>query len=252
MKFSRQGNRKKLLYEFYHGNRKLQKRIIADNNFAYRGLISLLKPYLSKTRTILDIGSGVGTIDFYLASKGKKITGIEISENGVAIARENARRLHLNKNIEYIIAEFPNKVLKKNYDLVILSEVIEHLENDQRVLQDIWKVLKIGGILIITTPSQNAPLYKMGLLKNFDEEVGHLRRYTLDGLKKLVEENGYQVISLGKHEGILRNFLFTNHRAEKLLRFVRWKISDVVAFIDYLTVPLFGESNIHLVARKRS
>jgi SAM-dependent methyltransferase len=239
------------LYETYHGNRKLQKRIIGDNNFTYRELIKILKPHLQYRYSVLDIGSGVGTIDFYLASKGKNVTGIEISENAVNVARENAKLFNLDKIINFIVAEFPHKVPGRNYDLVIFSEIIEHLKDDNKALRDIWQVLKPGGILVITTPSKNAPLYRMGLLDGFDKSVGHLRRYTEKELIQLVEKNGYKVISSGRHEGILRNFLFTNPIAGKFLRFVRWRISDIVAFVDYLTIPLFGESNIHLVAKKQ-
>jgi SAM-dependent methyltransferase len=193
----------------------------------------------------------VGTIDFYLASKGKKITGIEISHDAVTIARKNAKLFKLDKQITFIRAEFPHKIPHSTYDLVIFSVVIEHLEDDNKALSDIWKVLKPGGLLIITTPSQNAPLYRMGLLHEFDKEVGHLRRYTKRGLESLVRKNGYEIIVSGKHEGIIRNFLFTNATAGKLIRFIRWKISNIVTFIDNLTIPLFGESDIYVVARKK-
>ena len=75
--------KKTILYETYHSNRRLQKRIISDNNFTYRELIKIMKPHLNKIQSVLDIGSGAGTIDFYLASKGKKVTGIEISKSAV-------------------------------------------------------------------------------------------------------------------------------------------------------------------------
>jgi len=243
-------NIKKKLYETFHKDIRLQKSIIKDNNFTYRELIKILKPYLNKSHFILDIGSGVGTIDFYLASKGKKVTGVEISKSAVEIAKYNAKLFNLDKKINFIIAEFPNKILRRNYDLVIFSEVIEHLEDDNKALHDIWKVLKNNGLLIITTPSKNAPLYRMGLLSNFDKSVGHLRRYTENEIRILVEKNGYKVISSGRHEGILRNFLFTNSIAGKLIRVMKWKISDIVAFIDHLTIPLFGESDIYVVAKK--
>lgn len=242
--------RKKELYEKYHEDRKLQRQIISDNNFTYREIIKILKPYLGRCKSILDVGSGVGTIDFYLASKGKKITAIEISENAVNTAKVNAKLFNLDKKIKFIIGKFPNKIPNTKYDLVILSEVIEHLDDDEGAVRNIWRVLKQDGILVITTPSKNAPLYRMGLLDKFDKSVGHLRRYTINELKSLVEKNCYELISIGKHEGILRNFLFTNRFAGKFLRFIRWGISDIVAFMDYLTIPLFGESNIYLVAKK--
>lgn len=242
--------KKKKLYETYHGSRKLQKRIISDNNFTYREIIKLFEKYSDQYTSVLDIGSGVGTIDFYLASKGKKVTGIEISQNAVEVAKANAKLFDLDKKITFIAAEFPHKVPDKNYDLVIFSEVIEHLEDDQKALQDINKILKPGGLLIITTPSIHAPLYKIGLLNGFDREVGHLRRYTKEGLAELVKKSGYKIVSVGQHEGILRNFLFTNPVAGKSLRFVRWQVSDLVSVIDSATIPLFGASNIHLVAKK--
>jgi 2-polyprenyl-3-methyl-5-hydroxy-6-metoxy-1,4-benzoquinol methylase len=239
------------LYENFHYNRKLQKRIIEDNNFTYRELIKILKPYLEDVNTVLDIGSGVGTIDFYLGSRGKEVTGIEISTSAVMLAKKNAKLFNLDKIVTFINAAFPSKITSGKYDLVIFSEVIEHLEDDTMALKDIWKILKPGGLLIITTPSKNAPLYRLGLLNKFDISVGHLRRYTLPELTMQVEKNGYKVIGSGRHEGILRNYLFTNRNAGKLLKFVKWKISNVISMIDGMTIPLFGESNIHIIAQKK-
>jgi 2-polyprenyl-3-methyl-5-hydroxy-6-metoxy-1,4-benzoquinol methylase len=243
--------KKTALYEKYHGNRKLQKRIINDTNFTYRELLKTLKPYLKNTHLILDIGCGVGTVDFYMASKGKKVTGIEISKKAVTIAKANAKLFKLDKKLEFITAKFPHKIQDKNYDLVIFSEVIEHLEDDQKVLHDIRQVLKPNGLLIITTPSLHAPLYRMGMLDEFDKEVGHLRRYTKDELISLVKNNGYKIVSVTVHEGILRNFLFTHPVAGKFLRLVRWPFSGIISGIDYLTIPLFGASSIHLIAKKK-
>jgi len=240
------------LYEAFHHDKHLQKKVINDDNFTYRELIRIMKPYLNGITTVLDIGSGVGTVDFYLASKGKQVTGIEISKNATDIAKMNAISLNLDKEITFINATFPNRIPKKKYDLVIFSEVIEHLEDDAKALRDIWKIVKPGGILIITTPSVNAPLYRLGLLHDFDKRVGHLRRYNLDNLSNLVIRSGFQILKTGSHEGILRNYLFTNNFAGVLLKFIRWKISTIISLFDFALIQLFGSSNIYLVARKVS
>lgn len=238
------------LYENYHSQSKLQKRIISDDNFTYIELIKLIKPYLNETKNILDIGSGVGTIDFYLADKQKDVTGVEISKKAYKTAIANARLLKLDKRIQYVNSSFPCKLPRQQYDMVIFSEVIEHLEDDSKALQDIWKVLKPSGRLVITTPSLNAPLYRLGLLTEFDKEVGHLRRYTLSDLTRLLKRNGYKIAKAGRHEGIIRNLLFTNRRASTVLKFIRWKLSIIIASIDYFTIPLLGESNLNIVAVK--
>lgn len=245
-----QNKRKNKFYEVYHTDRRLQKRIINDSNFTYRYLLKTLQPYINDITTVLDIGSGVGTIDFYLASLGKNVTGIEISQNAVSIAQKNAAMFHLDKKIRFINAEFPHEINNNKYDMVIFSEVIEHLENDGKALRDIRKVLKPGGYLVITTPSQNAPLFKLGLLDSFDKKVGHVRRYSTESLQSLVEKNGFHTITVKEHEGVLRNFLFTNPVAGKSIRFIKWKLSTIFTFADTITIFLFGTCSIHLVAKK--
>jgi hypothetical protein len=89
------------------------------------------------------------------------------------------------------------------------------------------------------------------LLNEFDKEVGHLRRYTKEELIFLVKKNGYKIVSVKSHEGILRNFLFTNPTAGRFLRLIRWPFSEIISAIDYLTIPLFGASSIHLIAKKK-
>jgi 2-polyprenyl-3-methyl-5-hydroxy-6-metoxy-1,4-benzoquinol methylase len=136
------------------------------------------------------------------------------------------------------------------FDLIILSEVIEHLQNDDLALKRIHKMLNKKGVVIITTPSKHAPLYRLGYAKGFDKSVGHLRRYTIESLSKQCREAGLTVVETRKIEGILRNFLFLNPIAGEFVRFIKFFISDIVTFIDNLTIPIFGESNIIIVARK--
>jgi SAM-dependent methyltransferase len=70
-----------LLYEDYHFNRRHLKRIIDDRDFTYSNIIYFLKKYLSSETKILDIGCGVGTIDFYLALRRNFVVGIDISRS---------------------------------------------------------------------------------------------------------------------------------------------------------------------------
>mgnify|MGYP001604730736 FL=1 len=63
---------------------------------------------------------------------------------------------------------------------------------------------------------------------------------------------GLEILELKKTEGILRNFLFTNSLGGFLLKILnKWPISKIVTFLDNLTIPVFGESDIFLVAKKK-
>ena len=95
---------------------------------------------------------------------------------------------------------FPNESLNEKFDLVILTEVIEHLEDDKLALKRIYRLLDKGGIAIISTPSNNAPLYRLGMTKKFDERVGHVRRYSLEGLVEMCEKTGFEVLDTRREE----------------------------------------------------
>jgi 2-polyprenyl-3-methyl-5-hydroxy-6-metoxy-1,4-benzoquinol methylase len=240
----------KELYEHYHVGKKLQKRIINKGNFTDRNLIPFIDRYFKKMY-VMDIGCGVGTISFYLASKGFEVTGIDISPRAVRLARRNAKILNLANMPKFLNSSFMNLKVKRKYDCIFLSEVLEHLPDDNIAIKKIFSMLKNGGVLIASSPSENAPLYKWGLLKNFDSEVGHLRRYNQKQFIETFEKNGFKVIKVKLAEGIIRNTLFTNKIANFFVRFIRGPIADFVTFIDNSTIPILGESDIILVAKKK-
>lgn len=239
----------KLVHEKYHAKTKVQKKIISENNFTYRLIIPVIKNYLKPKMKILDIGCGAGTLDFYLANKGYDVLGIDISGKAISDCKKSTEYLKL-QNAKFQIVDFPNKSPRVKFDLVIFTEVIEHLKDDKLALRKISNLLNEDGILILSTPSKNAPLHKLGLTEKFDKDVGHLRRYDLKSLEKMCEETGLRILEAKKTEGLLRNFLFINSAAGKSVRFIKSFISDFVTLTDNILLMFFGESNFIIVARK--
>lgn len=237
-------------YEVFHKNTSAQFKIIPKNNFTYRHIVSFIDKYSVSKKKVLDIGCGAGTLCFYVANKGVKVLGIDISSKAIASCQESAGILGLDKLAKFKVVNFPQEQVNTKFDLVIFTEVIEHLPDDKLALEKIFNMLNKGGVVIITTPSLNAPLYKLGYARGFDERVGHLRRYTIDSLSKVCEDSGFKVIETKKNEGILRNFLFLNPHAGKLVRFIKFFMSDIVTQIDNCLIPIFGESNIIVIAKK--
>jgi len=241
---------RKIVHERYHSKTKRQLKIIKDNNFTYRLLISVINKHLKNSnQKILDIGCGAGTLSFYLAKRGHNVLGVDISSKAIKECSVSTKSLGL-EHLNFKQLDFPNKYPNEKFDVVILTEVIEHLEDDKKTLMVINKLLKPNGLIILSTPSNTAPLHRLGVTKKFDKDVGHLRRYSLEEIARLVKKSGFKIIETKKTEGILRNFLFINPVAGKLIRFIKYFISDIVTVADNSTVPLFGYSNIIIVARK--
>ena len=239
----------KKVHEKYHNKTSVQYKSIDDKNFTYRHILAAVNKYLTPGMKVLDIGCGAGTVDFYYAKKGYQVTGIDISNKAIESCQKTAINLGL-RNLKFEVLNFPNEIPMGNYDFIIFSEVIEHLEDDTLALKKIHRLLKRGGILFLTTPSQKAPLHLLGMTNKFDKEVGHLRRYEVNVLSRLVEENGFGVVEIQKKEGIIRNFLFINPYAGKFVKFVKFFFSDLVTIIDNISLKIFGESNFFIVARK--
>lgn len=240
----------KKFYEWYHRDRKLPKRVVNDKNFTYRHVIEVLDKYC-KSNDVLDVGSGVGTVDFYLAKKGKKITGIEISQKAYDIAVKSSKILGLEKNVTFIRSDFIKSKINKTYNFIICSEVLEHLPEEKKTLLKIHKLLKRNGHFMLTVPSANSPLEKLGLIEAFDKRSGHLRRYTLESTKKLLLETGFKPIFSAKREGILRYSLFVfrmNFVIKVANRFAF--ISNLITFFDDIAAKLLGEADIIIVSRK--
>jgi len=237
-------------YEGYHKNRLLPKRIIGKKDFTYRHIVGVLDKFCL-AKNVLDIGSGVGTLDFYLAQKGHQVIGVEISQRAVTIARQAQQLFGLTKKIKFIRGDFFELKTREQFPFVICSEVLEHLEDDQAAVRKIYRLIKPGGQLLVTVPSQNAPLIKLGAIKKFDKVSGHLRRYTLASLTALLKEAKLKVIYSAKTEGLLRNSLFVFKSGNQLIRLANRfaVISDLFTWLDNITLKLLGESQLIIVAK---
>lgn len=244
-------------YNEFHKNSRVQRRPVKKNNFTYRLIIEEVGKILrglKKGRTkVLDYGCGVGTVAFYLASTGSEVTGVDISPLSIELCKRSAKKMDLGDSVRF---EIDNDFWKKHkninskFDLVICLEVIEHVRDDTGLLKKLTKVLNKGGYLFLTTPSKNAPLFRMGVAKSFDKRVGHLRRYNEQTLVDIVERSGMKVERVCKMEGVLRNSLFLIPQLGFFVRFLRGLLSDVVTLVDGVLVSIFGESCLFVVARK--
>jgi 2-polyprenyl-3-methyl-5-hydroxy-6-metoxy-1,4-benzoquinol methylase len=242
-----------LFYNGFHSTGKQQYKVITENNFTYRNVIEAIKRFTTVTNSnVLDYGCGVGTMSLYLARKGYKVYGVDISPKSIEIAKNSAKSVKLDKLTTFsTLRSWDSNRFFNKFDLIIAIEVIEHIKESDATLLLLNKYLKAGGKIILSTPSVNAPLYRMGLLDDFDKRVGHVHRYSSNELIKKFSRAGFKVIELKKTEGIFRNALFTIPFLGFMVRFIKGPISSLVTWVDNCTVSMFGESNIYIIAVKQ-
>jgi len=249
-----------VFYDEFHKKSNIQEAVVNRRNFTYRYVISIIENQIfrmfkgyKKGIEMLDFGCGAGTLSFYFAARGIKVTGIDISKRVIVLANKSIKELGLEKNAGfYKLNEGKKEIKSKKYDIVLCLEVIEHVEKDEELIRFLATKLKKDGILIISTPLISAPLNRLGLTRSFDKEVGHLRRYSKSELIDYIGGmSGVEIVESKITEGILRNSLYIFPTLGIFVRFIRGPISDLVTYIDILLIKLFGGSNVFIIVKKK-
>lgn len=108
--------------------------------------------------TILDIGCGPGEMVCDLVKDNREILGLDISEEMIAIAKQKLEKKVTNiQNVYLAVGDIENLTFyDKTFDVIICAGVVEYLENDDKWVVELSRVLKPGGILIVNITNKYA------------------------------------------------------------------------------------------------
>lgn len=152
--------------------------------------LELLKAQGLKGKTLIDIGCSNGLLISQLRGEGlKKIIGLDPNESAILFARENI------KYARFLVSSADTIALGNNQaDIVSMFDVIEHVppETESKVLTEARRVLKIGGVILLSTPNNS-------FLTNVLDPAwyfGH-RHYRIADIKNLFKRSGFKVEWIG-------------------------------------------------------
>lgn len=157
----------------------------------------------SLNATVLEIGTGCGTYTDQLAYLFDEITSIDINTDFI-----EAVKFKLPK-VNAMVANIETFNNFKKYDVIIMSEVLEHVSNTKVSLDNVFRHLKTGGIFILTTPNKFstteliARLLKISIFAHIArkiygepvDELGHISLRTRGQLMTELENAGFKIIS---------------------------------------------------------
>ena len=159
--------------------------------------ISSVKHILPDAPKIMDAGSGFGQYSYHLAIKFKKgiVIGIDINETQIKDCNSFAKAAGLSERLSFRAADLVKFHEADKYDLILSVDVMEHIEEDTEVFSNLYKSLKKGGILLISTPSDmgGSDVHQEGEKSFIDE---HVREgYSKKDIEAKLREAGFSQVN---------------------------------------------------------
>ncbi|UEG50583.1 class I SAM-dependent methyltransferase [Ferruginibacter lapsinanis] len=158
-------------------------RELEDASFWYRHrttmIIKALQKYVTGKPVIYDLGGGNGPVTKALMNEEYPCVLVEAMPDAIIIANE--------RNIEATIQSSIQDFKQTSLPVVVLADVLEHIEDDAAVLKQLYEQIISGGTIIITVPAFEH------LTTDIDKEIGHYRRYRINDLSKKLMNAGFVV-----------------------------------------------------------
>jgi len=196
--------------------------------------------FVPKVKKLLDIGCGDGVISNFLKGKVDEIYGIDNSSENLEIAKKYGiltSKIDLDKEKTFYKNDF--------FDVITCLDVIEHIKDPQKLIEEIKRILCINGLLIISTPNIRFSnhLFQLIFKGRFPKtsldpalyDGGHIHFFTYKDLEELLIINGFKI---ERTEGIINK----RHRG--------WKGKLIEIILGTRIMHEFRSPGILIIARK--
>jgi SAM-dependent methyltransferase len=216
----------------------------------------MIGKYFSHATNFLEIGCGTGYVLSQIEEKfpNLKLTGGEAISAGLHFAQQRTKKAEL---VQVDARALP---YEDEFDLIGAFDVIEHIDEDERVLSQLYGATTRGGGLILTVPQHD------WLWSYSDDYAQHKRRYSAEELRRKVSSAGYEVLHMTSFVSLLLPAMYlsraTNKESSKkadqtgelrLNRAVNYafeRIMDLERYLIQVGVPFGAGGSLMLAARK--
>ena len=148
-------------------------------------IVSLLTRLAPGAESYLEMGCGGGFVlsSIAAARSWKQIVGVELHAEGLSIARAR-----LPANVELIQAGADTPLAESVFDVVGAYDVVEHIPDDAGALKAMHRLLRRGGLALVTVPQH------MWLWSEADDLALHQRRYRRGELEQKLRDAGFEIV----------------------------------------------------------
>ena len=219
---------------------------LEDAHWWYRERRHLLGRMIDGLRpgTALDIGAAGGGNTRVLRSAGWSVTALEYGAEGAEVAAERGLSV-----VRGDATALP--VDDASLDLVVAFDVLEHIVDDDTAVTEVRRALRPGGMFLVAVPADPK------LWSDHDVAVDHVRRYTRETLRDVLERNGFEIASMTSWNVLLRPVVALRRRKasgsdlETVHPAVNLGLRAVVTLERYLPVKAMPGVTLMVRARPR-
>jgi 2-polyprenyl-3-methyl-5-hydroxy-6-metoxy-1,4-benzoquinol methylase len=234
--------------------RCIQRIVFFSQSFLYNSFAKVLECLiifkqlrLKQGEWICNLGCGLGENDVILAYQGARVHGIDIEKNALNYARDRAHRLGVD--VTYSVNDLQNGLGLKTgkFHKVVSYCVLEHLKYPELLLQEVRRILRPGGHIVLSADSFSFP-NSPSELRRIHKKVCRVQHYyRKEDMESLLERNGFRVeevrffikspLSAVLFEMLLRAYFKSENDANHIvLRFFKFfcpVFSSLAAISDY-------------------
>jgi 2-polyprenyl-3-methyl-5-hydroxy-6-metoxy-1,4-benzoquinol methylase len=210
---------------------------------------------------VLDAGCGRAVALFWLAQRHPDwhLTGIELDP---VLSQPLRRAVDRGgwSNMTVVEGNIHDLDAQQGYDLVISIDMMEHIEDDLGLLQQFWQALKPGGFLVLHVPRRRQEQWRLLPMFHRHDVDTHVRNeYTSDELRQVVEQAGFQVVTLretigrwGEVSFELNQLFWPWPTVRYLMAVLTYPIAVPLGYLDVRQDPSQGNSLLITATRDSS
>jgi len=188
---------------------KSGERIEADHLERYRFACKY-----AKGKSVLDIACGVGySGPKFIEAGAVDYHGVDINENLIEYAKSN----YSSESINYLVGDICKFSNNKMYDLITCYETIEHVKNYEAAIKNLHSLLKLGGLLLISSPNRTVTSPNALTLNDKPSNEFHTQEFIPEELLSILVKNGFVADSSNLYGQRQRKKVYRNRYIRKII-----------------------------------
>ncbi len=189
---------------------------------------------------VIELGAGRGTFTLELLRTATHVVAVEPSSQGIAAL---IAATHGDDRVTAVHGYATDAARFAPFDGAVLSNVLEHIEDDEAALAELFSLVRPGGCVAVFSPAFEL------LMSEFDRSIGHVRRYSKRQLTDRFERAGFEIVKAGyvNMPGFLAWLIVArllNKRPTRsgLIRFYDTTIVRLARWVESWVKAPFGQS----------